>query len=40
MDTEMVIELPQVEGQPAAASSMSMSMSLESTVEGTLQKVE
>ena len=40
MDTEMVIELPQVEGQPAGASSMSMSMSLQSTVEGTLQKVE
>ncbi len=42
MDTEMVIELPQVEGQPAGVSSMSMSMSmsLEWTVEGTLGKAE
>lgn len=40
MDTDMVMEMPQVEGQPAGASSMSMSFSMETSVEGTLGKVE
>ena len=42
METDMVMEMPQVEDQPAGASSMSMSMSMsmEATVEGTLGRAE
>lgn len=40
MDTDMVMEMPQLEGQPGGASSMSISMSMETTVEGTLGKAE
>ncbi|MYA08744.1 MAG: hypothetical protein F4060_04940 [Holophagales bacterium] len=40
MDTDMVMEMPQVEGQPAGASSMSISTSMETSVEGTLGKAE
>jgi len=40
MDTDMVMEMPQVEGQPAGASSMSISMAMETSVEGTLGKAE
>lgn len=40
MATDMVMEIPQIEGQPPGASSMSMSMSMETTVEGTLGKAE
>ncbi len=39
METEVVMGTPQVEGQPAGPS-MSMSMSMETTTEGTLRQVE
>lgn len=40
LETDMVMEMPQVEGQPAGASSMSASISMETTVEGTLGRAE
>lgn len=40
MEADMVMEMPEVEGLPADASSMSISMSMETTVKGTLGKAE
>lgn len=40
MEADMVVEMPEVEGLPADASSMSISMSMETTAEGTLGKAE
>lgn len=40
MEADMVMEMPEVEGLPADASSMSISMSMETTAEGTLGKAE
>jgi hypothetical protein len=40
MNVKVVMDMPQVEGQPAGASSMSIAMSVQTTVEGTLGKAE
>ena len=40
MNVDMSMEMPQVEGQPPAASSMSMSVSMQTTVEGELRRAE
>ena len=40
MATDLVMDVPAVEDQPAGASPMSMSVSLQTTVEGTLGKAE
>ncbi len=40
MATDLVMEVPAVEGQPAGATSMSMSVSMQTTVEGTLARAE
>ena len=40
MDAKVVMDMPQVEGQPAGASPMSIVMSVQTTVEGTLGKAE